>query len=242
MNRKEEQEKYDKLYSDIPRDYEERLSWMVDKYKVSPKMMDNIITKKRQMQSNLMYYDYMVIEYAYIHAKSRPRYRNINRKNYASMAKVFPSFIQVYSPNAQADHRSMHRLIGQELEELNLFIQTPCTIIMNVYEPTPAGFSIPDIFLAEYGLIPSISDKDYDNYLKATSDRLNTNLWLDDSLVVSGTVNKLYSILPRQEIFIRYLNIMPNKYQYNNVVNRKGYNKDYPINYLDKDGNPYNQN
>ena len=235
-SRAEEQKEYDIKYADVPRDYNERIHWMIDKYNVSPKMMDNIIEKKRHMEYNLQYYDYQIILYEISHSKSRPRYRLINRKNFASEAKLNPSFIQVYSPHAGEDFRSMHRLIGDELDELHLFIQTPCTIIINVYEQTPSSFSIIDTFLAEYGLIPSISHNDYDNFLKATSDRLNTNLWLDDSLVVSGTVNKYYSILPRQEIFIRYLNLLPNKPQYNAVVGRKVYKEDYPVNYLDKKG------
>lgn len=227
---------YQEKYADVPRDYQERINWMIDKYNVTPKMMDSIIEKKRHMEYNLQYYDYQVVEYAKIYSKSRPRYRMINRKNFMDAAKVDPSFIQVYSPHAGEDFRSMHRLIGDELEELHLFIQTPCTILINVYEQTPTSFSTTDVFLAEYGLIPSISHNDYDNFLKATSDRLNTNLWLDDSLVVSGTVNKYYSILPRQEIFIRYLNLIPNKPQYNNVSSRKGYKPEYQVGYLDKKG------
>ena len=236
MTRKEEQEKYDSLYAEVPRDYNERLEWMIQKYNVTPRMMDTIIEKKRHMEFNLTYYDYKIVEYNFAHAKSRPRYRFVNRKNYMDAAKANPSFVQVYSPHAQEDFNSMHRLIDEELDQLHLFIQTPCTVFINVYEPTPSGFSTVDKFLAEYGLIPSISDKDYDNYLKSTSDRLNTNLWLDDSLVVSGTVNKLYSELPRQEIFIRYMNVIPNKYQYNNVTGRKGYQQEYPVEYLDKNG------
>ena len=235
-SRAEMQQEYDEKYSEVPRDYNERINWMIDKYKISPKQMDQIIEKKRYMEFNMQYFDYMVTEFAFTFSKGRPRYRLINRKNLAMEAKVNSSFIQVYSPHARDDFNSMHRLIGDELDQLNLFIQTPCTIMINVYEQTPSNFSIPDIFLAEYGLIPSISHNDYDNYLKATSDRLNTNLWLDDSLVISGTVNKYYSILPRQEIFIRYLNLIPNKPQYNNITGRKGYKEKYPINYLDKHG------
>lgn len=239
-SRKQEREEYEEKYSEVPRDYNERISWMIDKYKLSPKQMDAIIEKKRHMEFNLEFYNYMVIEYMYPHSKDRPRYRIINRKGIAAAAKLNPSFIQVYSPHAGEDFRSMHRLIGDELDEMNLFIQTPCTILVNIYEQTPSSFSINDIFLAEYGLIPSISHNDYDNYLKATSDRLNTNLWLDDSLVISGTINKFYSILPRQEIFIKYLNFAPNKAQYNSISNRKGYKEEFNIGYLDKSGNIIN--
>ena len=237
MTKREQQRaEYEEKYANVPRDYNERIAWMIDKYKVSPRIMDQIIEKKRNMEFNMQYYDYMVVEYFYTFSKSRPRYRLAGIKNYMDVAKINSSFIHVYSPNASEDFRSMKRLIGDELDQLHLFIQTPCTILMNVYEQTPNSFSIPDKFLAEYGLIPSISMNDYDNYLKSTSDRLNTNLWLDDSLVVSGTVNKYYSELPRQEIYIRYLNLVPNRHQYNNITNRKGYREDYPIQFMDKKG------
>lgn len=239
--REQEQTEYDEKYAEVPRDYNERIAWMIEKFNISPRMMDQIIEKKRAMEYNLQYYDYMVVEYSYCHSKPRPRYRLAGIRNYMDAAKINSSFIHVYSPNAAEDFKSMHRLIGDELDQLHLFIQTPCTIMINVYEQTPNSFSIPDKFLAEYGLIPSISMNDYDNYLKATSDRLNTNLWLDDSLVVSGTVNKYYSMLPRQEIFIRYLNYVPNRQLYNNITGRKGYKEDFGIDFLDKKGQVANE-
>ena len=48
----------------------------------------------------------------------------------------------------------------------------------------------------------------------------NSNIWLDDTLVISGTVNRYYSILPRVEIKLRYLNMLQNKYQYNSINKR----------------------
>ena len=66
----------------------------------------------------------------------------------------------------------------------------------------------------------------------------NANIWLDDQLVQDGEVHKYYSILPRVEIYIRYLNYYTNLYQYNQIINRKDYNNNYPIYYLDKYGRP----
>ena len=69
----------------------------------------------------------------------------------------------------------------------------------------------------------------------------NHNIWLDDSLVVDGTVRKYYSILPRVEIWLRYLNYATNVHQYKNLIGRKEYKQDQPINYLDQKGVPYNE-
>ena len=65
----------------------------------------------------------------------------------------------------------------------------------------------------------------------------NSNIWLDDKLVISGQVNKFYSVLPRVEIDIHYLNIVPTLQDYNLIIRQKEYNEEYPIQYLDKQGN-----
>ena len=67
-------------------------------------------------------------------------------------------------------------------------------------------------------------------------DMFNANIWLDDNLVVDGELHKYYSILPRVEIYIRYLNCVTSYQHYNQIINRKDYNPDYPINYLDNTG------
>lgn len=231
------EKEYNKKYGDIPRDYNDRINYMIRKYNISPHMMDKIISKKRNMEFNMRFYEYMVIDYSIPRVKHRPRMRIINRKNYMDYAKINPNMVQVYSPHAKDDMLSMKRLIGDELEALHIFIQTPCMLYINAYEKTPETFSIVDKVLAEYGLILNTGSSDYDNILKSTSDRLNTTLWLDDSLVISGTINKWYSILPREEIYIKYLNTTTNKHQYKAITNRKGYNDDYPISYIDSIGN-----
>ena len=50
-----------------------------------------------------------------------------------------------------------------------------------------------------------IAGKINDNIGKKYSDMFNSNIWLDDKLVISGTVNKFLSELPRVEIYVRYL-------------------------------------
>ena len=53
----EKQRIYDEKYSIVPRDYKSRLEYMIDKYKVTPKQMDAIIERERNMKSNLYYND-----------------------------------------------------------------------------------------------------------------------------------------------------------------------------------------
>ena len=64
---------------------------------------------------------------------------------------------------------------------------------------------------------------DWDNIAKKYSDMTNHNIWLDDSFVIEGTVKRFYSVLPRIEIHIRYLNMLYNKKQYDYISNRKDF-------------------
>ena len=61
--RKQKSQEYDQKYSEIPRDMEERLNWMIDKYNLSSQKMDEIIEKKRNMEYYLQYFDYKIILY-----------------------------------------------------------------------------------------------------------------------------------------------------------------------------------
>jgi len=237
-SRKEKLEEYDLKYQNVPKDDMDRLAWLVDQYKLSPSKMDDIIEKKRNMETNLQYYNFKIILYEDPEGAKRPRFRMINRKNYMNAALGGGSFVHVYSPNAAEDHKYLHRLMDDELVVLNNFIQTPAQVYINVFFKTPSYFNQADTILAEIGLHRHIQKPDWDNIGKKYTDMFNANLWLDDNLVMDGEVHKYYSILPRVEIYIRYLNFITNQQQYNQIINRKDYNQDFPINYLDSMGNP----
>lgn len=153
-------------------------------------------------------------------------------------AKNHPNFIHVYSPTAGDDFRFMRRIMETELDQLHIFVQTPCSVKINSFFKTPSSFSITDKFLAEVGLHMDVLTPDWDNIGKKYSDMYNHNMWLDDSLVTSGIVNKFYSMLPRVEIDLTYLNYATNKYQYDKITGRKEYRPEYPINYLNNKGEP----
>ena len=240
--RNQKQKEYQFKYSEIPKEYNERISWMIDKYHLSSNRMDDIIYKKRNMETVLSYYDFKIVLYEDPEGAKRPRFRLINRKNYMTAAMSAGQFVHVYSPNAAEDHMFMHRMLGSELIQLQGFIQTPCQVCLNVFFKTPSYFNNADTILAEIGLHRHIQKPDWDNIGKKYTDMFNANLWLDDNLVIDGEVHKYYSILPRVEIYIRYLNYIPNQMQYNQIINRKDYNSDYSIGYLDSNGLPNDNN
>ena len=48
----------------------------------------------------------------------------------------------------------------------------------------------------------------------------NENIWLDDTLVIDGTVRRYYSIKPRVEVYLKFSNMLYNKHQYNSIKQR----------------------
>ena len=237
-SRKEKLEEYDRKYSHIPKDNDYRLSWLIDQFKLSSNKMQEIVDKKRNMETSLQYYDFKIVLYEDPEGAKRPRFRLVNRKNFANIAMSASNFVHVYSPNAADDHKYMHRLLGEELISLNGLISTPAQVCLNVFFKTPSYFNQTDTILAEIGLHRHIQKPDWDNIGKKYTDMFNENIWLDDNLVIDGEVHKYYSILPRVEIYIRYLNYLSSVYQYNQIVNRKGYNESFNIGYIGNDGNP----
>lgn len=237
-SRKEKLEEYDRKYSHIPKDNDYRLSWLIDQFKLSSNKMQEIIDKKRNMETSLQYYDFKIVLYEDPEGAKRPRFRLVNRKNFANIAMSASNFVHVYSPNAADDHKYMHRLLGEELISLNGLISTPAQVCLNVFFRTPSYFNQTDTILAEIGLHRHIQKPDWDNIGKKYTDMFNENIWLDDNLVIDGEVHKYYSILPRVEIYIRYLNYLSSVYQYNQIVNRKSYNESFNIGYIGNDGNP----
>ena len=94
-----------------------------------------------------------------------------------------------------------------------------------------------DTMLAEIGMIrPAFAKPDWDNAGKKYCDMFNSNIWLDDTLVIDGSVHKYYSILPRVEIKLRYLNALYNKNMYNALIKRKDIDRIESPKYLDQKG------
>lgn len=209
---------------------------MIDQYNLSPGKMDEIIAKKSMAMNNMIYYDYKTVELLESPEGSvRPRVR-ILRNNYAQYAKTDPSMVHVYVPNAKDDFNYMRRLVGEELDIIDGLIYTPCNIEYNVFIQTPKVANVTDLFLSEIGLFrPPFTKPDWDNSAKKYCDMYNANVWIDDALVITGTVNKWYSILPRVEIKLRYLNCVYTKRDYNQLISRKGYDGS-PIHYLNSKG------
>lgn len=208
-HRNQKSVEYDRKFSNIPRNYYERLSWLSDQLHLSNMKRDTIISQYNAMMNQLSYSTLFIVLYEIPEGTPRPRFRLINRKNLANAAINNPSFVQVYSPTGAEDNNYMKRLLTQEdFDYVNSVIYTPCIVTYTTFFRTPSYFNAVDTYLAELGVHNPISKPDWDNIGKKYSDMSNSNLWIDDRLVIEGTVKKYYSVLPRVEIKIDYLNMM----------------------------------
>lgn len=218
--RKQKEEIYREKYGDIPIDYEERLAWMYDAFHITENKANQILDARNQMFYFMYYKLFRIILFEEPEGTPRPRFRLINRQNFANSAINNGSFVHVYSINAHEDNVFMKRLMNEEIYELQDLIYQPCDVQYNVFFKTPSYYNTEQKILAEIGLDRPINKPDWDNIGKKYSDMYNGNVWVDDSCVVSGTVNKFYSILPRIEINLNFLNCLYNKHQAKSMQKR----------------------
>ena len=231
--RKIKEEEYESKYAHIPIDYKERLSWLYDTLKITDEQAYEILNQRDLMLSQLQYVDTKIILFEVPEGSPRPRFRLVNRKNLANMAMTNSSFVHVYSLTGHEDNVFMKRLMEkEEFEALDQMICTPSTVDINMYFKTPSYFNKTQTILAEIGLERPITKPDFDNGAKKYSDMFNANVWLDDTLVIDGSVHKYYSVLPRVEIGLRYLNMLYNNHQYKSITNRVDYKTEYGVNYF----------
>ena len=232
-NLKKKQQDYQLKYGDIPLNYKDRLEYLIDKYKLSNIDMDYILFERDRRMNSLYYTTIKVILYQIPQGAKRPRYRFVNRKNLISAAIENPGYIHVYSPDAASNHDYMKKLITQQdFIQLDHLICTPCDVHYKAYFPTPKSFNKVETFMAEMGLNRPLTKPDFDNIEKLYSDMYNSNVWIDDALTIDATIGKYYSILPRVEIELNYLNAVFCKQQFDSIINRKDYKQSMNLSFI----------
>jgi hypothetical protein len=224
--RKQKTEIYNQKFSMIPKDYQERINWIIDTYKISDAKLKDIINTKNKMLQQMYYMpELFVVIYEIPEGSPRPRARFIKSKgnNILANARSNPGFIQVYSITGAADKKFMQEFkTNSDFDFLESLIYTPCSVKYDAYFKTPSIFNSKEKMLAELGMIRPLSKPDFDNVEKKYSDMYTGNIWVDDSIVIESNFNKYYSELPRIEITLRYMNMLYNKYQYKSVSKRLG--------------------
>lgn len=124
---------------------------------------------------------------------------------------------RIYVPGAAKNATFFQRHV---LPTLNgLMISTPCKVDARFYIKTPSSFSKIQMLLAELGLIrPWGRNGDVDNFSKTVLDQIQPNekrghvgILKDDALVFEMNSRKYYSVTPRTDVTITYMDSIPQK-------------------------------
>lgn len=180
------EKEYRELYSDIPNNLPERLQYIFQSHNfknVKDKILPEMDRIKNITWNKLSYTIYLLPK-----ATPRPRLCNRSGTFYVKGAhdnkKIFENF-----------------MINQDIP----LITTPVKFYCSSYFPIPSSMKPVEKICAEFGLIRPTSKPDWDNVAKAYCDMCQGFLLYDDSLVIEGVSKKFYSVKPRIEITIEYM-------------------------------------
>lgn len=133
---------------------------------------------------------------------------------------------RVYVPGAAKHQRYFNKHILPKLH--GLFIKYPCKVEVDFYCKTPKSFNRTQTILAEMGILrPWGNTGDVDNFSKTILDMVQPNekrghigIMENDCLVYEMNSRKFYSINPRYELRITYMDKVP--YQILKLLRLKG--------------------
>lgn len=171
-------------YGDIPTDPQGRIDYMLQSVNLK-RCKDSVIQRVREISR----IGWKRVEYTiYLLPKATPR----------------PRYSQglFYVKGAQDNKK----IFKEYIEETDLpMIYTPCKFYCSTYYPIPSGMNTIEKILAELRYVRPISKPDWDNVAKAYCDMIQGTLLYDDSLIIEGISKKFYSVKPRIEISIEYM-------------------------------------
>lgn len=205
MALKDDIRNYYENYKHIPNDFLERLNLLMESLSIKERDMLQIKNKIQVARLNKWKHLNLVI-FLVPKACPRPRFSKKTKRFYVFDAmdnsKLFKEFID-----------SLNENLG--------IIATNTKINIDAYLPTPKDMNRHEKVLAELKLIRPISAPDYDNITKTYCDMIQKHLLLNDSLVVEGRTRKFYSIKPRVELNISYLENHDSRYNKRKVESWK---------------------
>ncbi len=207
-NRKDRDAEYLHKFGGIPNFFEDRLIHLLEKLNINETMIQNILNRKSTIESKTYFKKLQIVFYEIPKASQRPRFTSKGFK--------------FYVPEAADDRKYMKIFIKGNLDEFRV-ITTPMIIDLKAFFPTPTGFTKEEKILAELGYINPIIPPDWDNIGKKYTDMQNNEIFVDDSLIIDGRVSKHYSVKPRIEITIQYMNGYTSNTQLRTLTNRKTY-------------------
>ena len=182
------EKEYQEMYGDIPLDYHQRLDILINRLKKKKRKKKLQIFEEIQRIDSIKWETYKIIVFLVPKATPRPR---INKST-----NLF------YVMGSDVNKKLFYKFMKKHPHDM---ITTPMYFQTDVYLPTPSTMSDEEKILAEMGYIRPISKPDFDNVAKTYADMIQGTLIYDDALIIEGVSKKFYSIKPRIEITIKYM-------------------------------------
>lgn len=177
---------YQQKFGHVPEDLSDRISYILSSKKRLKGKVD--IMPEIERINNIKWHDINLVVYLLPKATPRPR------TNYSN--KVF------YVSGALNNKKKFEKIV----KSLNLpLIETPIIVDIKCYFPTPSSMSVLEKLVSEFGFIRPITKPDWDNVAKTYCDAIQSSLIKDDSLIIDGRCRKYYSVKPRIEMKLSYM-------------------------------------
>ena len=185
---------YEKEFGQIPDTLKDRLTFILGKKANSPAFQKELTSTIKKIKK-IKWHKINFTLWKIIKPQARPR------------TTTAGGYTHIYVPNA----KSYSDWFAKYAKQNNLpEISTPCILNLKIYEKTPTSYSIKNKFLAENGFLkPWKRTGDFDNYAKGIADFIQHGLLKDDCLIIESNIALFYSIKPRVEIEIKWLDSFP---------------------------------
>jgi len=193
------EKEYIEKYGDISSDQEERVSLL--KQSLRPYQLQEYMAKKLLIENIEWSSQSFTI---YLLPKGTPRPRSGKFGFYVKGAKDNKEYFERYLSE-----------LGDELP----LIKTPSIFTCKSFLPTPSSMNKVEKLLAEEGFIRPTSKPDWDNLAKTYCDMIQGYTVYDDSLIIKGVSEKYYSLKPRIELTLSWMN------DYDSVFNKRKIDK-----------------
>jgi len=194
------EKEYDELYGDIPSDSLARIDYLLANKNLKRSKIHVYDEIKRILNIKWKKISYTI----YLLPKATPRPRSgKNGIFYVKGASDNKKFFEKY-------------LINQDIP----LITTPAKFHCVSYLPIPKSMNAVEQILAEMGFIYPTSKPDWDNLAKAYCDMIQGSILFDDSLVVEGSSKKYYSVKPRIEITVEYMEDFDSQFNKNKFLRK----------------------
>lgn len=178
---------YEELYGSIPTEEQARLDYLIQTINTKRGLRFDFMKEINRI-NGIKWNHLEFIIYLVPKGTPRPRSGKGNHfyvKGASDNKKFFKEFYKTWSTHPK--------------------IVTPCKMTCTSYLPITKNMKKYEMILAELGLIRPIIKPDFDNLIKTYADMIQGTLLADDCLIIEGSSRKYYSVKPRVEISIDYM-------------------------------------